>query len=69
MGTKFHIGDVVRSLRDHIAYPEKGDIGIVTQVRGGEYGVEWKFEDHTSFAAWFSDEDIELVRKFEWPEL
>lgn len=68
MGTKFHIGDIVRSLGDYIAYPNKGDIGIVTQIRGGEYGIEWNLGDHTGFSAWFKDEEIELVRKFEWPE-
>ena len=68
METKFHIGDIVRSLSDYIAYPKKGNIGIVTQMQGGRYGVEWNLGDHTSFASWFSDDEIELVRKFEWPE-
>ena len=68
MGTKFHIGDVVRSLRDGIAYPKKGDIGIVTRIQGGEYGIEWKQGDHTGFEAWIRNDEIELVRKFEWPE-
>lgn len=69
MGTKFHIGDVVKAVKGgYIAYPNKGDLGIITRIQGGEYGIEWNLGDHTGLAAWFKDDELELVRKFEWPE-
>jgi len=65
---KFERFDIVRYVgRDWRLAPKPDNLGIIDQASPNSYSVIWR--DSKCICSWFEDNELELVKKFEWPSV